>query len=142
MKLLRNNSCIWRRRCRAAGRVADRDGAILSVATSPHNRRHRHRRRARHPRRLMGNGSRSGSANHSSPKPAGWRPQYRIEAVVRAAPDGYTLLLVDPSAWINATLDQKLNYNFIRDIRRSRASSSCPSSWWYIRRFRPRPFLS
>ena len=39
-----------------------------------------------------------------------------IEAVVRAAPDGYTLLLVDPSAWINATLYDKLNYNFIRDI--------------------------
>jgi tripartite-type tricarboxylate transporter receptor subunit TctC len=39
-----------------------------------------------------------------------------IEAVVRAAPDGYTLLLVDPSAWINATLYEKLNYNFIRDI--------------------------
>jgi len=38
------------------------------------------------------------------------------EAVVRAAPDGYTLLLVDPSAWINATLYEKLNYNFIRDI--------------------------
>jgi tripartite-type tricarboxylate transporter receptor subunit TctC len=39
-----------------------------------------------------------------------------IEAVVRAAPDGYTLLLVDSSAWINATLYEKLNYNFIRDI--------------------------
>src|SRR4029450_8690365 len=39
-----------------------------------------------------------------------------IEAVVRAAPDGYTLLLVDPAAWINATLYEKLNYNFIRDI--------------------------
>src|SRR5262245_43601284 len=39
-----------------------------------------------------------------------------IEAVVRAAPDGYTLLLVDPAAWINATLYEKLNYDFIRDI--------------------------
>jgi tripartite-type tricarboxylate transporter receptor subunit TctC len=38
------------------------------------------------------------------------------EAVVRAAPDGYTLLLVDPTASINATLYEKLNYNFIRDI--------------------------
>jgi len=38
------------------------------------------------------------------------------EAVVRAPPDGYTLLLVDPSASINATLYEKLNYNFIRDI--------------------------
>jgi tripartite-type tricarboxylate transporter receptor subunit TctC len=38
------------------------------------------------------------------------------EAVVRAAPDGYTLLSIDVSAAINATLFPKLNYNFIRDI--------------------------
>ncbi|MBI2713464.1 MAG: tripartite tricarboxylate transporter substrate binding protein [Rhizobiales bacterium] len=38
------------------------------------------------------------------------------EAVVRAAPDGYTLLLVPPAAAINATLYDKLNFNFIRDI--------------------------
>jgi tripartite-type tricarboxylate transporter receptor subunit TctC len=38
------------------------------------------------------------------------------EAVVRAPPDGYTLLLVDPTASVNATLYEKLNYNFIRDI--------------------------
>jgi tripartite-type tricarboxylate transporter receptor subunit TctC len=35
---------------------------------------------------------------------------------VRAPPDGYTLLLVDPTASINATLYEKLNYNFVRDI--------------------------
>ena len=38
------------------------------------------------------------------------------EAVVRADPDGYTLLLVSPPNAINATLYDKLNYNFIRDI--------------------------
>ena len=38
------------------------------------------------------------------------------EMVVRAAPDGYTLLLVAPSALINATLYPNLNYNFIRDV--------------------------
>ncbi len=38
------------------------------------------------------------------------------EAVVRAAPDGYTLLLVAPANAINATLYQKLNFNFLRDI--------------------------
>src|SRR5712692_9211799 len=37
-------------------------------------------------------------------------------AVVRAAPDGYTLLLVAPANAINATLYDKLNYNFLRDI--------------------------
>ena len=38
------------------------------------------------------------------------------EAVVNATPDGYTLLLVAPANAINATLYEKLNHNFIRDI--------------------------
>ncbi len=38
------------------------------------------------------------------------------EFVVRAPPDGYTLLAVGPSSAINATLYDKLNFNFIRDI--------------------------
>ena len=38
------------------------------------------------------------------------------EMVVRAAPDGYTLLLVAPSAAINATIYPNLNFNFIRDV--------------------------
>jgi tripartite-type tricarboxylate transporter receptor subunit TctC len=38
------------------------------------------------------------------------------EAVVRAPPDGYTLLLVGGSNAINATLYDKLSFNFIRDI--------------------------
>jgi len=38
------------------------------------------------------------------------------ETVVHAPPDGHTLLLVSASNAINATLYDKLNYNFIRDI--------------------------
>jgi tripartite-type tricarboxylate transporter receptor subunit TctC len=38
------------------------------------------------------------------------------EAVVRAPADGYTLLLAAPANTINATLYEKLSYNFIRDI--------------------------
>jgi tripartite-type tricarboxylate transporter receptor subunit TctC len=38
------------------------------------------------------------------------------EAVVRAPPDGYTLLLVSASNAINATLYDNLSFNFIRDI--------------------------
>jgi tripartite-type tricarboxylate transporter receptor subunit TctC len=38
------------------------------------------------------------------------------EAVVKAAPDGYTLLLATSPNAINATLNDKLNFNFIRDI--------------------------
>lgn len=38
------------------------------------------------------------------------------EAVTRAAADGYTLLLITASNFINATLYEKLSFNFIRDI--------------------------
>jgi tripartite-type tricarboxylate transporter receptor subunit TctC len=38
------------------------------------------------------------------------------EMVVRAAPDGYALLMATSSSAINATLYEKLNFNFIRDI--------------------------
>jgi tripartite-type tricarboxylate transporter receptor subunit TctC len=38
------------------------------------------------------------------------------ESVVRATPDGYTLLLVGLPNAVNATLYSKLNFNFIRDI--------------------------
>jgi tripartite-type tricarboxylate transporter receptor subunit TctC len=38
------------------------------------------------------------------------------EAVVKSPPDGYSLLMVATNNAINATLYDKLNYNFIRDI--------------------------
>jgi len=38
------------------------------------------------------------------------------EAVIRAPPDGHTLLMVNPTNAINTTLYDKLNFNFIRDI--------------------------
>ena len=38
------------------------------------------------------------------------------EIVVRAPPDGYTLLMVVATNTVNATLYDKLNFNFIRDI--------------------------
>jgi len=38
------------------------------------------------------------------------------EAVVRAPPDGYTLLAIGSNNMINVTLYEKLNYDFIRDI--------------------------
>src|SRR5262245_10720637 len=38
------------------------------------------------------------------------------EAVVRAAPDGYTLLQITAGHSWNVTLYDKLNFNFIRDI--------------------------
>src|SRR5688500_2447394 len=38
------------------------------------------------------------------------------EAVVTAAPDGYTLLMANPANAVNATLYEKLNFVFLRDI--------------------------
>jgi tripartite-type tricarboxylate transporter receptor subunit TctC len=38
------------------------------------------------------------------------------EAVVKATPDGYTLLVFSSAAFTNATFYDKLNFNFIRDI--------------------------
>src|SRR5262249_6814812 len=38
------------------------------------------------------------------------------EAVVRAPADGYTLLLVSTTNTINATLYDRLNFDFLRDI--------------------------
>jgi tripartite-type tricarboxylate transporter receptor subunit TctC len=38
------------------------------------------------------------------------------EAVTRAAPDGHTLLMVNPANAISASLYDNLNFNFIRDI--------------------------
>jgi tripartite-type tricarboxylate transporter receptor subunit TctC len=39
-----------------------------------------------------------------------------MDMVAKAAPDGYTLLAFDPSAAINATLYDNLDYVFVRDI--------------------------
>jgi len=39
-----------------------------------------------------------------------------VEYVVKSAPDGYTMFLVNPANGINATLYKNLPYNFIRDI--------------------------
>ena len=53
------------------------------------------------------------------------------EAVVRAPPDGYTLLLVGSPNAINATLYDKLNFNFIRDIAPvAGIMPHAQSSWW------------
>ena len=47
---------------------------------------------------------------------AGAGSNIAAEGVVNAPPDGYTLLLAGATNAINATLYEKLNFNFIRDI--------------------------
>jgi tripartite-type tricarboxylate transporter receptor subunit TctC len=51
------------------------------------------------------------------------------EAVVRATPDGYTHLFVATSNTINATLYEKLNFVFLRDIAPVAGLSRSPFFW-------------
>src|SRR5262249_8699126 len=87
-----------RGRCRTPGRIADSRGASLSDAAGAHRCWLPARRRCGHhgaPDRSMALG-----AVRSAVSPA----------------DGYTLLLVGAFNAVNATLYDKLNFNFIRDI--------------------------
>ncbi len=49
------------------------------------------------------------------------------EAVVNAEPDGYTVLLVNPANFINASLYTNLKFNFIRDIAPVAAFTRVPN---------------
>jgi tripartite-type tricarboxylate transporter receptor subunit TctC len=60
-------------------------------------------------------GERLGQAVIIESRPGGGT-NIATEAVVNAPPDGYTLLLVAPANAINATLYEKMNHVFLRDI--------------------------
>ena len=65
------------------------------------------------------------------------------EAVVRAPPDGYTLLLVAAPQTRSTRRSTTSSISISSATsRRSRASCACPSSWWSTHRFRPRRFPS
>jgi tripartite-type tricarboxylate transporter receptor subunit TctC len=49
------------------------------------------------------------------------------ETVVRADPDGYTVLLVNPANFINASLYQNLKFDFVRDITGVAAFNRVPN---------------
>src|SRR5262249_16397610 len=64
------------------------------------------------------------------------------EMVVRAPADGYTLLVVGPPAAINATLYEKLSFNFLHDIAPVAAVFRVPHVIVVHRLFRQRPLRS
>jgi len=49
------------------------------------------------------------------------------EAVINAEPDGYTLLLINPANYINATLYTNLKFNVVRDIAPIAAFNRVPN---------------
>src|SRR5262245_66355419 len=63
------------------------------------------------------------------------------EVVVRAPPDGYTLLVFEASQAINATLYDKLNFVFLRDIAPIACIIRTPLVM-EVHRFRPKRSLS
>ena len=114
----RGNFCIWPRalpRCRpcrgSRGRKPIRHGRCASSSAL------RPAARATSLARLIGQwlSERLGQQFVIENRP-GAGTNIATEAVVRAPPDGYTLLVAGPSDAINATLYDKLNFNFIRDI--------------------------
>jgi hypothetical protein len=64
------------------------------------------------------------------------------ELVVNAPADGHTLLLATTANAVNATLYDKLNFNFIRDIAPVAGFFARPMSCWSIHRSRRGPFPS
>ena len=64
------------------------------------------------------------------------------EAVVSAAPDGYTLLVFPSAAAINATLYINLGFNFIRDIVPVASIMRVPEVMMVNPSFPVRPFRS
>jgi hypothetical protein len=104
------------RHCRAGDGLAHREGANVSVAAGTLDRWLSRWRRGRH----------NGPPDRSVAVGAAW-PEFVIEnrpgagtniateAVVRAPADGYTVLLATSANAINATLYERLNFDFIRD---------------------------
>ena len=93
-------------RCRAPGRLARSLGASLSIAAGADHHLDGRRRPGRHA------GTPDRPVVVGAPGPA----IRRREPPWRRPADGYTLLLVNPANAINATLYERLNFNFIRDI--------------------------
>jgi tripartite-type tricarboxylate transporter receptor subunit TctC len=105
------------RGCRDPRRIAHCRGANLSSQTGADRRRLSARGQSDILARLMGQwlSERLGQPFIIENRP-GAGGTIATEAVVRAAPDGHTLLQVSSTHTTNATLYDRLNFNFVRDI--------------------------
>jgi tripartite-type tricarboxylate transporter receptor subunit TctC len=103
--------------CSAAGRSSDREGANLSVTAGAFCCRRPPGGPLDILARLMGQwlSERLGQPFVIDNRP-GAATNIAAEAVVRALADGHMLLMIGTANAINATLYEKLNSNFIRDI--------------------------
>ena len=110
-------SGIWPRALPRCQRCRGSRSAKLSDEAGAHHRSQRRRQRARYGRAA------GGIMVIGAARPAircrnrsGGGSNIGTEAAVRAPWDGYTLLLVSTANAINATLFDKLNFVFLRDI--------------------------
>src|SRR5262249_41853477 len=103
--------------CRVAGRLADREGASLPVSPCAYSRRLCVGGPLDTSARLIAQwlSERLGQQFIIENRP-GAASNIATEAVVRARPDGYTLLQASASNAWNAALYDNLSFNFIRDI--------------------------
>ena len=133
-------SASGRGRCRAAGRLAHRKGASLSVAAGAFHRRLCAGRCADIIARLMGQwlSERLGQpfVIENRPAPAAISAPRRSSGHLRMA----TRCCWLSANAINATLYEKLSFNFIRDVAPVASICASPTSWWSIHRFRPKRF--
>jgi tripartite-type tricarboxylate transporter receptor subunit TctC len=103
--------------CSAPSHLADCKGTDLSDAAGARDRafpsRWQHRRRGASAWRTTFAATRPALRRR---EPPGAGTNIGTESVVRAPPDGYTLLVSTPPSAINATLYHNLKFEFIRDI--------------------------
>ena len=145
MKLPRRTiSASGRGRCRAPGRVADREGASLSGAAGAHHRRTCRRQRGRHcraPDGSMAVGAARPAIHHREPARRGRQHRDRSGRAgaagrPHAAPGQCART---PSTRRSTTSSISISF---ATSRRSRAFSACPRSWRSIHRFRSKRFPS